>query len=56
MGSISTKSGVAPVYTIQLAVARNVIGDVITISPGFQPKASPVRCRAAVPLANAQAY
>ena len=55
-GSISTKSGVALAYTIQFALAKKVIGDVITISPGFQPSAIPIKCKAAVPLDTAQQY
>ena len=39
---------------MQLAVAKKVIGDVITISPDCQPNANPVKCNAAVPLDTAQ--
>ena len=56
MGSISTKSGIAPAYNIQLALAKNVIGVVMIISPSFQPNARPAKCNAAVPLDVATAY
>src|SRR5688572_24956340 len=45
----STKTGVAPAWTITLAVAGQVIGVVITSSPGPTPSASTERCNAAVP-------
>ncbi len=45
----STKTGVAPVWTITFAVAGQVIGVVITSSPGPIPSATSARCSAAVP-------
>src|SRR5580765_412157 len=51
--STSTKIGVAPVCTITFAVAGQVIGDVITSSPGPIPRATSARCSAAVPEARA---
>src|SRR5580765_1217569 len=51
--STSTKTGVAPVCTITFAVAGQVIGDVITSSPGPIPRATSARCSAAVPEARA---
>ena len=39
---------------IQFALAKNVIGDVITISPDCQPNAKAAKCKAAVPLETAQ--
>ena len=49
----STKTGVAPAWTITFAVAGHVIGVVITSSPGPTPSASSDRCSAAVPLESA---
>ena len=49
----STKTGVAPVWTITFAVAGQVIGVVITSSPGPIPSATSARCIAAVPEATA---
>ena len=49
----STKTGVAPVWTITFAVAGQVIGVVITSSPGPMPRATSARCSAAVPDASA---
>ena len=49
----STKTGVAPVWTITFAVAGQVIGVVITSSPGSTPSATSARCIAAVPDATA---
>src|SRR5262245_21690486 len=49
----SAKTGVAPAWTITLAVAGQVIGVVITSSPGPTPTASSARCSAAVPEATA---
>ncbi len=40
----STKTGVAPVWTITFAVAGQVIGVVITSSPGPTPSATSARC------------
>src|SRR5688500_6573937 len=45
----STKTGVAPACTITFAVAGQVMGVVITSSPGPTPSASSERCSAAVP-------
>src|SRR2546421_7366964 len=44
----AAKTGVAPVWTITFAVAGQVIGVVITSSPGPTPSATRVRCIAAV--------
>ena len=49
----STKTGVAPVWTITFAVAGQVIGVVITSSPSPIPSATSARCIAAVPEATA---
>ena len=49
----STNTGVAPVWTITFAVAGQVIGVVITSSPGPMPSATRLRCMAAVPDATA---
>src|SRR4051812_23979849 len=49
----STNTGVAPVWTMTLAVAGQVIGVVITSSPGPTPSATSERCSAAVPDASA---
>src|SRR5262245_1483673 len=49
----STNTGVAPQWTITLAVAGHVIGEVITSSPGSTPSAISERCSAAVPDASA---
>src|SRR6186713_1754297 len=49
----SANTGVAPVWTMTFAVAGQVIGDVITSSPGPTPTASSARCKAAVPEATA---
>ena len=51
----SAKTGVAPVWTITFAVAGQVIGVVITSSPGPTPSATSARCIAAVPDATASA-
>src|SRR6188474_3133426 len=45
----SQNTGVAPVCSITFAVAGQVIGDVITSSPGPTPTARSARCIAAVP-------
>src|SRR5947207_10667298 len=50
----STKTGVAPAWTITFAVAGHVIGVVITSSPGPTPTASSARWSAAVPDATAR--
>ena len=52
----STKTGVAPVCTTTLAVAGQVIGVVITSSPGPRPRPTRERCMAAVPEATASAW
>src|SRR3954463_11458668 len=49
----STKTGVAPVWTMTFAVAGQVIGVVITSSPGPTPSATSDRWSAAVPEASA---
>ena len=49
----STNTGVAPVWTITFAVAGQVIGLVITSSPGPIPSATSASCSAAVPDATA---
>ena len=51
----SAKTGVAPVWTITFAVAGQVIGVVITSSPGPTPSATSERCIAAVPEETASA-
>src|SRR5262245_47856038 len=51
----SAKTGVAPVWTITFAVAGQVIGVVITSSPGPTPSATRARCIAAVPDDTARA-
>src|SRR3954462_6004090 len=51
--STSANTGVAPVCTMTLAVAGQVIGVVITSSPGPTPSATSERCSAAVPDASA---
>jgi len=48
-GSISTKTGRAPVYKMLLADAMNVKGDVITSSPSPTPAASKATWSAVVP-------
>ena len=45
----SANTGVAPQWTITFAVAGQVIGLVITSSPGPTPSATSERCSAAVP-------
>src|ERR1019366_10426585 len=45
----SAKTGIAPWYKIQLAVAQNVMGVVIASSPGPNPAANATPCNAAVP-------
>ena len=47
---ISTNSGLAPEYKIELLVTKNDIGVVIIVSFLFQPSAIPNKCKAAVPL------
>ena len=49
----SANTGFAPAWTITFAVAGQVIGVVITSSPGSTPTASSERCSAAVPEATA---
>src|SRR5262245_11879434 len=48
-GSTSTYTGTAPQYVMAHDVAMNVMGTVITSSPGPTPAASSARCRADVP-------
>src|SRR4051812_33013922 len=48
-GSTSTYTGVAPQYEMAHDVAMNVIGTVMTSSPGPTPAARRARCRADVP-------
>ena len=45
----STNTGHAPAWTTTFAVAGQVIGEVITSSPGAMPSATSARCIAAVP-------
>src|SRR5215831_19089425 len=47
-GSTSVNTGVAPTWTITLAVAGKVMGEVMTSSPGPMPRATRPRCMAAV--------
>ena len=53
---ISTKSVFAPKFSIQLAVAKKVIGVVIIVSFFFQPKALAVINNAAVPFETTALY
>src|SRR5580658_45553 len=46
---MSAKTGEAPGYKMQLAVAQNVMGVVIASSPGASPAANAAPCNAAVP-------
>src|SRR5262245_57668718 len=48
-GSTSTYTGTAPQYVMAHDVAMNVMGTVITSSPGPTPAAKSARCRADVP-------
>ena len=52
---ISTNSGLAPEYKIELLVAKNDIGVVISVSFLFQPSAIN-KCKAAVPLDTATQF
>ena len=52
--SISTNTGVAPMYFTALAVATHVISGTITSSPGPTPRAKSDRCRAAGATGSAQ--
>ena len=52
----SANTGVAPEWTITFAVAGQVIGLVITSSPGPIPSASRERCIAAVPEETASTW
>src|ERR1700733_15534069 len=52
----SAKTGRAPWYSTQFAVAAKVSGEVIASSPGFNPAANAAPCRAAVPELKATAY
>ena len=56
LGSMSAKTGVPPQYSTQLADAANVIGVVITSSPGPIPAAWHAACSAAVSFEMATAY
>ncbi len=55
-GSISTKTGFAPTNAMELAVAKNVYGVVITSSPSLIPNAIRERISASVPLAHVIAW
>ena len=55
-GQISAKTGLAPQYKMQFALAAKVSGVVITSSPGPIPAARQAQCNAAVPLLTATAY
>ena len=55
-GSTSASTGVAPAWMIALTVAQKVSGVVITSSPGCEPAASMLRCRAAVQELTATAW
>ena len=46
-GSMSANIGVAPLWIIAFTVAQNVMGVVITSSPGPSPAAIRLVCRAA---------
>ena len=52
-GAISTKSVLPPQNSMQLADARNDIGEVIPSSLSFISRAMQARCRAAVPFEHA---
>ena len=52
----SQNTGTAPQCSITFAVAGQVIGVVITSSPGPTPSASSARCIAAVPDATASTW
>jgi hypothetical protein len=47
-GSTSANTGVAPRWTMTLAVDAKVMGEVMTSSPAATPMASSARCKAAV--------
>src|SRR5713101_161653 len=49
IGADVGKTGVAPWYNTQFAVAANVIGVVMASSPGLSPAAKAAPCNAAVP-------
>ena len=51
---MSINLGIAPVFTIQLADAKNVIGDTKTRSPFSQPKTLAAIFNALVPLETAK--
>ena len=53
---MSTKTGWAPEYKIQLLVATKLKGVVITTSFFFHLSARPNKCSAAVPLETAVQY
>src|SRR3989344_6280287 len=55
-GSISTRTGMAPVYNTALAVATKVRSGIITSSPFFIPKDANAKCKPVVPLETANAY
>src|SRR5271165_602306 len=55
-GETSANTGVAPWYKTQLAVAQNVIGEVMASSPGPRPAANAAPCSAAVPELKLTAY
>ena len=55
IGSISTKSTLAPQYLTQLALATKEIGDVHTISPFPTPNAKQLKWSALVALTTAAA-
>ena len=56
LGLISANQTSPPTYLTQLAEAANVIGVVITLSPGFNPKDKTAACNAEVPLLTATAW
>ena len=55
-GSMSTNTGRARSYRIELADATNENGEVMTSSPSVTPTARSARCSAAVPEETADAY
>ena len=55
-GSTSASTGVAPACTIAFTDAQNVIGVVITSSPGCRPRPRQARCRPAVHELSANAW
>src|SRR5579859_5534882 len=53
---MSTKTGIAPQYSMAATLATNVNGTVMTSSPGPMPAARSARCSALVPVFTPTAY